>query len=149
MAEVVAILSDWGLHPELLFAGASGGWLALTYQEQTTFWIRSRRVLLSALAATWCTPLVIHLASLPSEPPVAKFPVALARMTPETHLAVRLAIWTTMVGAVARVWWIANGGVPDHITVLMLIAFALLISCERRLQVLTRRARRPDSYIRK
>ena len=78
MAEAVAILSDWGLHPELLFAGASGGWLALTYQEQTTFWIRSRRVLLSALAATWCTPLVIHLASLPSEPPVAKFPVALA-----------------------------------------------------------------------
>ena len=74
---------------------------------------------------------------------------ALARMTPETHLAVRLAIWIIMVGAVARVWWIANGGVPDHITVLMLIAFALLISCERRLQVLTRRARRPDSYIRK
>ncbi len=74
---------------------------------------------------------------------------ALARMTPETHLAVRLAIWTTMVGAVARVWWIATGGVPDHITVLMLIAFALLISCERRLQVLARRNRRPDSYARK
>lgn len=74
---------------------------------------------------------------------------ALDRMTPETHLAVRLAIWTTMVGAVARIWWIANGGVPDHITVLMLVAFALLISCERRLQVLTRRNRRPDSYVRK
>lgn len=74
---------------------------------------------------------------------------ALARMTPETHLAVRLAIWTTMVGAVARIWWIANGGVPDHITVLMLIAFALLISCERRLQVLTRRNSRPDPYARK
>ena len=64
---------------------------------------------------------------------------ALARMTPNTHLAVRFAIWTTMVGAVARVWWIATGGVPDFITVLMLVAFALLISCERRLQVLTRR----------
>lgn len=74
---------------------------------------------------------------------------ALARMTPETHLAVRLAIWTTMVGAVARIWWIANGSVPDYITVLMLIAFALLISCERRLQVLTRRNRQPDSYARK
>jgi len=74
---------------------------------------------------------------------------ALARMSPDTHMAVRLAIWTTMVGAVARVWWIANGGVPDHITVLMLVAFALLISCERRLQVLTRRNRRPDSYMRK
>ena len=64
---------------------------------------------------------------------------ALARMSPGTHPAVRFAIWTTMIGAVARIWWIANGGVPDHITVLMLIAFALLISCERRLQVLTRR----------
>ena len=64
---------------------------------------------------------------------------ALARMSPDTPRAVRLAIWTTMVGAVARVWWIATGGVPDYITVLMLVAFALLISCERRLQVLTRR----------
>lgn len=66
---------------------------------------------------------------------------ALARMSPDTHLAVRLAIWTTMIGAVARIWWIASGGVPDHITMLMLIAFALLISCERRLQVLTRRTK--------
>lgn len=66
---------------------------------------------------------------------------ALARMSPDTHMAVRLAIWTTMVGAVARVWWIATGGVPDHITVLMLVAFALLISCERRLQVLTRKTK--------
>ena len=64
---------------------------------------------------------------------------ALARMTPNTHPAVRFAIWTMMVGAVARVWWIATGGVPDYITVLMLVAFALLISCERRLQALTRR----------
>ena len=64
---------------------------------------------------------------------------ALARMSPDTHMAVRLAIWTTMIGSVARIWWIATGGVPDHITVLMLVAFALLISCERRLQVLTRR----------
>lgn len=66
---------------------------------------------------------------------------ALARMSPDTHLAVRLAIWTTMIGAVARIWGIASGGVPDPITVLMLIAFALLISCERRLQVLTRRTK--------
>ena len=70
---------------------------------------------------------------------------ALARMSFDTHIAVRLAIWTTMVGAVARIWWIANGGVPDHITVLMLVAFALLISCERRLQVLTRRPMKPNS----
>ena len=64
---------------------------------------------------------------------------ALAHMSFDTHIAVRLAIWTTMVGSVARIWWIAMGGVPDYITVLMLVAFALLISCERRLQVLTRR----------
>ena len=67
-----------GLYPELLFAGAAGGWLALTYQEPTAFLVRSRRVVLSALAATWCTPLAIHLLGLPSEPPIAKFPLALA-----------------------------------------------------------------------
>ena len=64
---------------------------------------------------------------------------ALNRMNENTHLAVRLAIWMTMIGSVARVWWIANGGVPDTITVWMLIGFAALLSCERRLQVLARR----------
>ena len=67
-----------GLYPPLLFAGAAGGWLALTYQEQSTFVVRSRRVVLSALAATWCTPLTIHLLKLPAEPPIAQFPLALA-----------------------------------------------------------------------
>ena len=66
-----------GLYPELLFAGAAGGWLALTYQGPTVFPVRSRRVVLSALAATWCTPLTIHLLGLPAEPPIAKFPLAL------------------------------------------------------------------------
>ena len=66
---------------------------------------------------------------------------ALARMNPDTHLAVRLAIWTTMIGAVAHIWRIASGGVPDYITVLMLVSFALLLSCERRLHVLTRSTR--------
>lgn len=65
-----------GLHPELLFAGAAGGWLALTYQEPTEFWVRSRRVILSAFAATWCAPLAVHLMGLPTEPPIAKFPMA-------------------------------------------------------------------------
>lgn len=74
---------------------------------------------------------------------------ALAHMSPDTHTAVRLAIWTTMVGAVARIWWIASGNVPDHITVLMLVAFALLISCERRLQVLTRRSMKPNSNMKR
>ena len=67
-----------GLHPELLFAGAAGGWLALTYQGPSTFLVRSRRVVLSALAATWCTPLTIHLLALPADPSIAKFPLALA-----------------------------------------------------------------------
>lgn len=70
--------SATGLYPELLFAGAAGGWLALTYQEPTAFLVRSRRVVLSALAATWCTPLTIHLLELPVDPPIAKFPLALA-----------------------------------------------------------------------
>lgn len=65
-----------GLHPELLFAGAAGGWLALTYQDPTPFLVRSRRVILSAFAATWCAPLAVHLMGLPAEPPIAKFPVA-------------------------------------------------------------------------
>lgn len=65
-----------GLHPELLFAGAAGGWLALTYQDPTPFLVRSRRVILSAFAATWCAPLAVHLMGLPAEPPIAKFPLA-------------------------------------------------------------------------
>lgn len=67
-----------GLHPELLFAGAAGGWLALTYQDPTPFLVRSRRVILSAFAATWCAPLAVHLMGLPAEPPIAKFPLAFA-----------------------------------------------------------------------
>lgn len=67
-----------GLHPELMLAGAAGGWLAITYQNSLPFWVRSRRVVLSALSATWCTPLTIHWLELPAEPPIAKFPLALA-----------------------------------------------------------------------
>lgn len=67
---------------------------------------------------------------------------ALNRMTPDTHLSVRLSIWVTLMGAIARAWWIAMGNVPDIITVIMLMGFAALISCERRLQVLTRRTRK-------
>lgn len=67
-----------GLRPELMLAGAAGGWLAITYQNSSPFWVRSRRVVLSALSATWCTPLTIHLLELPAEPPIAKFPLALA-----------------------------------------------------------------------
>lgn len=78
LAEWAGMLSVWGLHPELLFAGAAGGWLALTYQEPTSFLVRSSRVVLSAFAATWCAPLAVHLMGLHSEPPIAKFPLAFA-----------------------------------------------------------------------
>ena len=67
-----------GLHPELLLAGAAGGWLAVTYQDPLPFWVRSHRVTLSALSATWCTPLTVQLLGFPLDPPVAKFPLALA-----------------------------------------------------------------------
>lgn len=67
-----------GLHPELLLAGAAGGWLAVTYQNPLPFWVRSRRVMLSSLFATWCTPLTMQLLEFPPDPPVAKFPLALA-----------------------------------------------------------------------
>lgn len=78
LAEWAGMLSVWGLHPELLFAGAAGGWLALTYQEPTSFLVRSRRVILSAFTATWCAPLAVHLMGLPAEPQIAKFPLAFA-----------------------------------------------------------------------
>ena len=70
------IASVMGLHPELLFAGAAGGWLALTYQDPTPFLVRSRRVILSAFTATWCAPLAVHLMELPVEPSISKFPLA-------------------------------------------------------------------------
>lgn len=65
-----------GLFPELMFAGAAGGWLALTYQEQARFATRISRVLLSSLAATWGTPLGIHLLNISAEPAIVKFPLA-------------------------------------------------------------------------
>lgn len=66
---------------------------------------------------------------------------ALNKMTTHTHLAVRLAMWLVLLGAVARLWSIFTGSVPDNITVLMLAGIATLISCERRLEVLTHRKR--------
>lgn len=63
----------------------------------------------------------------------------LARMDRHTHLTVRLAMWLATVGAVARLGWLAMGGVPDGITVLMLAGLAALLVCERRLRIIVPR----------
>lgn len=68
---------------------------------------------------------------------------AISRMTPHTDLRVRFAIWLCLVGAVARLWWVCMGGVPDSITVLLLVGLAALLMCERRIRVLTGIRRRP------
>ena len=71
---------------------------------------------------------------------------ALAHMTSDTHIAVRIAMWLAVVGAVSRVAWVAMGGIPDPITILMLIGMAKLILCERRLSVLTGSRRRRGDW---
>lgn len=69
---------------------------------------------------------------------------ALAHMTKAAHLAVRLSMWLAVVGSVARIGWIWMGNVPDPITILMLIGMAALITCERRIRLLTGQRRRYD-----
>lgn len=69
---------------------------------------------------------------------------ALANMTAGTHFLVRFSMWLAVVGAVARIGWVMLGGVPDPITLVMLIGMAALIVCERRLRVLTGTRRRHD-----
>lgn len=69
---------------------------------------------------------------------------ALAHMTASTHFVVRFSMWLAVVGAVARIVWVMMGGVPDAITIMMLIGMAALIVCERRLRVLTGVRRRYD-----
>lgn len=70
--------SALGMRPQLLLSGAAGGWLALTYQGPSSFLVRSRRIILSSLAATWCTPLATYLLALPTDPSITDFPLALA-----------------------------------------------------------------------
>ncbi len=77
--EIIAqIAVSAGFHPELLFAGAAGGWLAHTYQGPAEFKSRISRILFSALVASWFTPVTVHLMNLPADPVLAKFPLAFA-----------------------------------------------------------------------
>ena len=77
MIEMVStVVTFLGLRSELMFAGAAGGWLALTYQEPSSFAKRFSRIILSSLAATWFTPWTIHQLALTTEPALVKFPLA-------------------------------------------------------------------------
>lgn len=80
---------------------------------------------LQALAALACVVVIVR-----AEP-------ALSRMTQYTDMRVRIAIWLCIVGAAGRLGWIVLGGVPDPITVIMMIGLAALLICERRIRVLT------------
>lgn len=66
-----------GLQPPLLFAGAAGGWLAVTYIEELRWYDRANRVFLSALAAAWSTLAVVKWMGLTNDVDIAKYPVAL------------------------------------------------------------------------
>lgn len=68
-----------GLQPELLVAGAAGGWWAMSYQPPIKPFTRANRIIVSALVAAWLTPLTIYLLSKYVEdiPTVASLPVAL------------------------------------------------------------------------
>ena len=51
-----------GLHPELLVAGAAGGWWAVTYLPPMPPLSRVNRVMLSSVVAAWIAPAAIGLA---------------------------------------------------------------------------------------
>lgn len=72
-----------GLDPVLLFAGAGGGWWAMTYQPVLGVLDRISRIFISALVGGWGAPLAVGYVDgagwLPHTVPahVAGFPVAL------------------------------------------------------------------------
>ncbi|OYD53269.1 hypothetical protein CGK74_13725 [Thauera propionica] len=72
-----------GLDPVLLFAGAGGGWWAMTYQPVLGALDRLSRIGISALVGGWGSPLAVGYAAgagwLPEAVPqqAAGFPVAL------------------------------------------------------------------------
>ena len=51
-----------GLQPQLLVAGAAGGWWAVTYLPPSSALSRINRVLISAAVAAWSAPAVIGFA---------------------------------------------------------------------------------------
>lgn len=63
-----------GLQPQLLVAGAAGGWWAITYLPPSSALSRINRVLISAVVAAWSAPAAVGLAMhqqwLPTVAPV-------------------------------------------------------------------------------
>lgn len=59
----------------------------------------------------------------------------LNRMCSKTYDVIRFTFWITLVGAVTRLWWILEGGAPDWISTLMLVAFSLVLSGDRRISI--------------
>lgn len=47
-----------GLHPALLVAGMAGGWWALSYRDPMPLRARVASVVISAISAAWCAPVV-------------------------------------------------------------------------------------------
>lgn len=51
-----------GLDPALMFASASGGWWAMTYNPPANLWTRLNRLGLTALIGGWGTPVFADVA---------------------------------------------------------------------------------------
>lgn len=68
-----------GLQPELLIAGAAGGYWSISYQPAMSAFSRINRIILSSLVAAWLAPLVVFLLAKNSVdlPAMTKFPMAL------------------------------------------------------------------------
>lgn len=68
-----------GLQPELLIAGAVGGWWAMSYQGLLSLWTRIKRIFVSAMVGAWSAPIIVYLISekLVTIPHAASLPVAL------------------------------------------------------------------------
>lgn len=69
-----------GLAPELMLAGAAGGWWSLSYQPACRVLSRLNRVLLSALVAAWVTPIITSLDIMPAAVPEAPLRLGTALM---------------------------------------------------------------------
>lgn len=67
-----------GLQPDLLIAGAAGGWWAMSYQESMPPLKRVSRIILSALVAAWSAPLAASFLDLPGRMHMVQLPVAMA-----------------------------------------------------------------------
>lgn len=65
-----------GLQPELLFAGAAGGWWSLSFQPDLSVFARANNILIASLAGAWGAPWIVHLLGDAPRYEVAIFPTA-------------------------------------------------------------------------